>query len=388
MQTPPAPEPRAAETAAVPRSAVNSSMGSPAGSPSGSPAGSPANNPADGAGAAQANTVPPPLTPPPQPPLPSGADRQLERRAAWLMLTLLLLLGASALYLMYARGVFEPTQRLVLVADDSEGVVVGMSLTFSGFAIGRVRRIELAEEGNARIMVDVPRRDARWLRTSSVFTLSRGLVGNTAIRAYSGILTDPPLPDGAVRKVLAGDATAEIPRLVSAARDLLQNITALTAADSPLSQTLANVQATTAKLGAPGGAIGAITGNPEDAAKLRTALDRTNALLARVDGLVGRADGMVGRADAQIFGQAGLANDAKATLTTLNGLLGDARNSLKRVDGLLEEAQGVARNARVATTDLGQLRAEVEASLRKVENLVNEVNRKWPFARDTEVKLP
>jgi len=30
----------------------------------------------------------------------------------------------------------------------------------------------------------------------------------------------------------------------------------------------------------------------------------------------------------------------------------------------------------------------VETSLRKVENLVTEINRKWPFARDPEMKLP
>jgi len=34
------------------------------------------------------------------------------------------------------------------------------------------------------------------------------------------------------------------------------------------------------------------------------------------------------------------------------------------------------------------LRGEVEANLRKIESLVNEINRKWPFARDTEIKLP
>ena len=45
------------------------------------------------------------------------------------------------------------------------------------------------------------------------------------------------------------------------------------------------------------------------------------------------------------------------------------------------------RNARVATTDLGALRTEVDATVRKVEQLVDEVNRKWPFARDTELKL-
>ena len=40
------------------------------------------------------------------------------------------------------------------------------------------------------------------------------------------------------------------------------------------------------------------------------------------------------------------------------------------------------------TTDLGALRAEVESNLRKVESLVNEINRKWPFARNTELQLP
>ena len=62
-----------------------------------------------------------------------------------------------------------------------------------------MQRIELAEDGKARILIDVPSKDARWLRSSSVFTMERGLVGDTRIRAYSGVLTDPPLPDGAER---------------------------------------------------------------------------------------------------------------------------------------------------------------------------------------------
>jgi phospholipid/cholesterol/gamma-HCH transport system substrate-binding protein len=338
------------------------------------------------------------------PPVALGAapsDRQLERRAAVLLLGLALLVCAAVAYLLYARGVFEPTQRVVLLADDSEGVAVGMNLTFSGFAIGRVQRIELADDGSVRILVDVPRKDAHWLRTSSVFTLSRGLVGNTAIRAYSGILTDPALPDGAVRKVLAGDATAEIPKLVSSVRDILQNVSAITAPDAALASTLANAQTMTGKLNGPGGAMGVLMGSPQDAVKVTQALERANTALAsvdqllrRTDGVMQKADGLMGKADAQLFGQGasgpggGVVGDARAAVQQINGLLVDARGSLKKVDGLLEEAQGAARNARVATTDLGTLRAEVEASLRKVENLLNEVNRKWPLARDTEVKLP
>jgi phospholipid/cholesterol/gamma-HCH transport system substrate-binding protein len=58
------------------------------------------------------------------------------------------------------------------------------------------------------------------------------------------------------------------------------------------------------------------------------------------------------------------------------------------VDAVLVEAQGIGANVRGATTDLGALRADAEANLRKLEAMINELNRKWPFAADTEVKLP
>lgn len=322
---------------------------------------------------------------PPSSPDPPVAH--LEFKAAILLVLLVLLLVGSVLYVMYARGVFEATQRLVLVADDSEGVTVGMDMTFSGFPIGRVRRIELAEDGSARIVVDVPKKDARWLRESSVFTLVRGLVGSVAIRAYSGILSDPPLPDGAVRRVLVGDATAEIPQLVAATRDLVRNLTALSSADSPLTATLGNVQAATERLKGRHGALGLLLGNDEDARKLVAVLDRTNALLSRVDGLAARVDGMMAKADVQLFGPDGVMPETRAAIVQLAGALADARNTLKQADKLLAEAQAVATNAKLASADLGTLRAEVEASLRRLEQLVNEINRKWPFARDTELKL-
>jgi phospholipid/cholesterol/gamma-HCH transport system substrate-binding protein len=309
----------------------------------------------------------------------------LEIKAAALLLFSLLLIVGSGLYLLYARGAFEPTQTLVLTADDSEGVVVGMDMTFSGFPIGRVRRIELAETGNARIIVDVPRKDAHWLRQSSVFTLVRGIVGGTNIRAYSGMLSDDPLPDGAVRPVLRGDATAEIPQLMASARELLSNLNALTAEDAALGSSLNNVRALTERINGPRGMLGVLTGNEADARKIMATLERTNALLARLDG-------MATRADRQVFGADGtkdaLVPEVRAAVAQLNALLADTRTSLKKVDAVLVEAQAVGANAREATTDLGALRAEVESNLRKVESLVNEINRKWPFARDTEIKLP
>lgn len=321
-----------------------------------------------------ARTLPPAVEP-----LPAVAHLQLKA-AALLLFTLALIVG-SGVYLLYARGAFEPTQTLVLTANDSEGVVVGMDMTFSGFPIGRVRRIELSAEGSARILMDVPRKDAHWLRTSSIFTLVRGIVGNTTIKAYSGILTDPLLPDGAERPVLGGDALGEVPQLVAAARELLGNFNTLTAQDSALRASMANVQVLTERLKGPGGALNVLMGNEADAKKIAVTLDRTNALLARIDG-------MAAKADKQVFGQDGVLPEVRATVVQLNGLLADTRASLKKVDGVLAEAQAVGANVRAGTQDLGALRTEVEDNLAKIEGLINDLNRKWPFARDREVTLP
>lgn len=313
-------------------------------------------------------------------PRPTSSTPNLELRAALLLALFVLLVAGTVVYLLYARGAFEPTQRLVLLAEDSEGVRVGMDLTFSGFPIGRVNRVELAPDGNARILVDVPRKDAHWLRESSVFTLVRGLVGGASLKAYSGILSDPPLPGGAERRVLIGDAGAELPRLVAAARELVQNLTQLSSSDSALAGTLGNLQSVTERLRGPQGVAGVLLGNEADARRLGEVLSRTNTLLARLDAIAAHAD-------AQVLGERGVVPEARATIVQLNAMLTDARATLKKVDGVLADAQAVAGNARAATNDLNVLRGEVDATVRKVERLVDEVNRKWPFASDAQLQL-
>jgi phospholipid/cholesterol/gamma-HCH transport system substrate-binding protein len=302
-------------------------------------------------------------------PSPLKPVRHLERKAALLLLFTALLIAGSVLFLLHSRGAFEPTQQLVLVADDAEGVAVGMDMTFSGFPIGRVHKVELAEGGQVHIVIDVPTKEAHWLRSSSVFTLVRGLVGGTTIKAYTGVPQDPPLADGAKRPVLRGDATAELPQVLSNAKDVLANAAAITSQDGELRATLANLRELSERL------------KGRDADKLAAALDRANALLARLDG-------MTAKADTQVFGPDGVMKDARATVVQLNQLLADARASLKKVDAVLTDAQGISANVRGATTDLGALRAEVDANLHKIEGMIDQLNRRWPFARDTEVKLP
>lgn len=332
-------------------------------------------------------------------PMPLRTDLVVERhmriKAALLLGLLIVLVLAFAGYVLYARGTFESTQRLVLMAADSEGISVGADLSFSGFPIGRVERIELAQNGQARIEIEVPRKDARWLRAGSVFTLERGLVGGARLRAFTGNLDDAPLPDGAVREVLRGDTTDELPGLIANLNKVLENIQAMTAADSSLNTSLAGVNALVARLGERRGALSVLLGGDDEAKKVIDAIDRTNRLLTSVDALAKRLDATVlgaqrtlERADTRLFGDAGVVEETRRAVAQLAPLLSEARTALQKADATLAEAQRIGANTRAATEDLAGLRAEVEASLRKATDLIDEVNRKWPFRRDTELRLP
>ena len=324
------------------------------------------------------------------PPANTLASRRLEFRAALLLVFMGLLIGGAVLYLMWARGAFQETQKLVLTTDDSEGVSVGMDMTFSGFPIGRVSRIELGAGGIVRIMVDVPVADAHWLRQSSVFTLEKGLVGAARLRAFTGVPDDDPLPPDAERTVLRGDVSAEIPKMVADARDVLQNLNRLTAEESSLAGTLTELRRFTTRLNSEkGGLLAAVTGSDADARRVAELLDRTNQLVKNLDSVAVQVNGVIKKADQQVLGQDGLITDAQAAVRQLNALLQDARQTMGKVDATLKDVQAVTGNAREATTNLGDLRADVESSLRKIDSLITEINRKWPFApKEKEVRLP
>ena len=311
----------------------------------------------------------------------SAVPKNLQFRVG-MLLGLALVLGVGfVIYVLYARGFFEATQRLTLVAENAEGVSVGMDLTFSGFPIGRVQRLALDEEGRARIVIDVPRKDAHWLRESSIFTLERGLVGGARLRAYTGNLKDAPLADGAVRPILRGDTSEEIPRMVATLRSVLENVEQVTAAGGSLQASLANLRTLTERAGGQHGALGALLGSDQDAAKLLSTIDRANSLLASMSGLVAKTD-------QRVFAAGGVIDGTERAVGQANAILADVRESLRKADRILADAQVVSSNAKAASTDLAALRAEVDASLRKVSGLIDEINRKWPFERNTEIRLP
>ena len=293
----------------------------------------------------------------------------------------LLLAGIFIVYLLHARGFFEKTFHLQLAATSADGVAPGVPVVFSGIEIGRVTTLGLNENGGIIIRTEFLGRNAKWLKENSTFTLDKPIVGGAKIRVDSPDLKAPALPDNATMLLLTSDVSKEIPALVERVKAILANVEHLTRKDGDLNTTLANVKTVTGRMTGEYGMLEGLLGSPEKARALTDTLDKTRALITKLDG-------MAAKADQWLFAEKGVAEQTRESLAQVRLILNDAQSSLKKADAMMANAVEISANVNEGTQDLAQLRAEIDDAVRKANDLVNEINKKWPFARNPEVKLP
>ena len=286
----------------------------------------------------------------------------------------LLLAGVFMVYLLHARGFFEDTFRLQLAAASADGVAPGVPVVFSGIEIGSVTTLGLNENGGIVIHAEFLERNAKWLKENSTFTLDKPIVGGAKIRVDSPDLDAPALPDNSTMLLLTSDVSKEIPVLVERVKAILANVEHLTRKDGEINATLANVKALTGRMTGEYGMLEGLLGSPEKARAVTDALEKLRAL-------TGKLDSLAAKTDQWLYAQDGTAEQVQL-------MLGDAQSSLKKMDALMANAVEISADVKEGTQDIASLRAEIDDAVRKANALVNEINKKWPFAREPEVKLP
>jgi phospholipid/cholesterol/gamma-HCH transport system substrate-binding protein len=293
----------------------------------------------------------------------------------------LLLAGVFIVYLLHARGFFDKTFHLQLAAASADGVAPGVPVVFSGIEIGSVTALGLNENGGIIIRTEFLGRNARWLKENSSFTLDKPIVGGAKIRVDSPDLSAPSLPDNATMLLLTSDISKEIPALVERVKAILANVEHLTRKDGEINATLANVKTVTGRMTGEYGVLEGVLGSPEKARAVTDSLDKTRALVTRLDAIAAKTDQW-------LFADQGIAAQTRESLAQVRLMLNDAQSSLKKADAVMANAVDISANVKDGTQDIAQLRAEIDDAVRKASDLVNEINKKWPFARNPEVKLP
>lgn len=300
----------------------------------------------------------------------------------------LLLAGAFVVYLLHARGFFGGTFQLQFAAVSADNVAPGIPVVFSGIEIGRVTTLGLNDEGGIIIHARFLQRNAKWLKESSTFTLDKPIVGGAKIRVDTPDLNAPALPDNSTVLLLTSDISSELPALVERVKAILDNVEHLTRKDGEIHTTLANVQTVTGRMTGEYGMLESILGSPEKARAVTDSLEQTRALIIKLDGLALKMDGMASKTDTWLFAEDGVAAQTRESLAQVRLMLNDAQASLQKADAVMANAVEISADVKEGTQDIAALRAEIDDAVRKANALVNEINKKWPFKRDPEVKLP
>ena len=286
----------------------------------------------------------------------------------------LLLAGIFMVYLLHARGFFEKTYHLQLAAASADGVAPGVPVVFSGIEIGRVTSLGLNDSGGIVIRAEFLERNAKWLKENSVFTLDKPIVGGAKIRVESPNLDAPALPDNSTVLLLSSDISKEIPVLVEQVKAILDNVEHLTRKDGEINATLANIKTLTGRMTGEYGMLEGLLGSPEKARAVTDSLEKLRTLTAKLDSLAAKTDQW-------LYAQDGTAQQVQL-------MLNDAQSSLKKMDALMANAVKISADVKEGTQDIASLRAEIDDAVRKANALVDDINRKWPFAHEPEVKLP
>lgn len=293
----------------------------------------------------------------------------------------LLLAGIFVVYLLHARGFFDKIFHLQLAAVSADGVAPGVPVVFSGIEIGRVTTLGLNENGGIIIHTEFLSRNAKWLKENSSFLLDKPIVGGAKIRVDSPDLSAPALPDNATMLLLTSDISKELPALVERVQAILTNVEYLTRKDGEINATLANVKTVTGRMTGEYGILESVLGSTDKARAVTDSLDKMRALMTKLDALAAKTDQW-------LYAPGGVAEDTRKSLAQVRLMLSDAQSSLKKADAVMANAVEISANLNDGTQNITQLRTEIDDAVRKANDLINEINKKWPFAHEPEVKLP
>lgn len=299
----------------------------------------------------------------------------------YVVITTLLIL-ASIGYVAYKKGIFEPVSTYTLSSKSGEDLTEGMPVLFAGFTIGRVQTLELSESGSVLIRIRIPERHTKWIRANSTFIINKPLLGSPRIVIVTDNVKSPPLSTKEVREVVTVN---DINETIKKLQPLLERINHIAANIEQMTGNLADPQGDVNKILRSAGKITEnlaskksilemAVGNEESVASIHSSLRKVKDITEHVDTILKKTD-------SGVYGQEGL-------LPNVNGILKDLLVKLEKLNKTIDNVNKISTDAADSTMDLKLLRSEIDAAVKSIGDLASELDKKIPFKKEPEIKLP
>jgi phospholipid/cholesterol/gamma-HCH transport system substrate-binding protein len=301
--------------------------------------------------------------------------KPVEYKVGLFVIITSILIIASIVYLAYSKGFFTREYTYTLSSKTGEDLTEGMPVLLSGYKIGRIESLKLNDEGILLVKIIIPEQHVKWLRTNSIFSLYKPLIGTSKLIVTTENLNSPPLSEKSIPEiVLVNDINETIkkvqPTLVKLDK-VVTNIERITAnlADphGNVNKILSNTENLTGNLAKKNSLIEMAVGTPESAKSVDDSLKKIRDILVKTDD--------------QLYGNDG-------ALPLIRNILKDIIIKLGKLNTALDNVIKISADASDSTKDLRLLRAEIDATVISVGNLVKDIDKLLPSKKEPEIKLP
>jgi phospholipid/cholesterol/gamma-HCH transport system substrate-binding protein len=287
--------------------------------------------------------------------------KKVELKVGLFVAITTLLILSSVVYIAYSKGFFSKEHAFTISSKSGEELTEGMPVYFSGFKIGRIETLELSDQGLVLVKIRIPDQHVKWIKSSSVFSINKPLIGPSKLIVTTANLNSPALSPREIPEIVRIDNIDETIKRVQPTLEKVDKV-------------VANIERITANLAKKDSVIEMVVGDQESTRSIRESIKRTKDILAKVDTILAKTDD-------QVYGSDGV-------LLLVRKILRDFILKLEKMNTTLDNVTKISSDAADSTKDLKLLRAEIDSTVNAIGNLVNEIDKKIPFKKDPEIKFP
>lgn len=274
-------------------------------------------------------------------------DRLYKRAVGLLVVTSLLLVILVMRSYQNTERILGTSFQLSAQVNRVDGLQVDAHVTMAGLKVGKVHSIDLLPDKTARVTMSVELRYQSLVRTDSVATLAKPIIGATVVDISIGTPTLPQVNDGGSIRLLVrpdlGEVVAELPAKLERVDRALDNLVAIT------DMTRASVQRMTK---ADGPLDAALADAKTSAQNVRIASESLKAVMGDVRGLAAAGTMAAGQAqdvlrDVRSFTvRAGdMGESLQRTLANTEAISSGLRNMVPQISSTVHAAQGASEEA-------------------------------------------
>lgn len=315
--------------------------------------------------------------------------QKVELKVGFFLVVTSVLISSAIGYVAYKKGFFAKVPTFTLAAKSGEDLTEGMPVVFSGFKIGTVQTLELSDDGSVLIKIKVPERHVKWLRKDSLFIVNRPLIGAPRIVVVTNNLQSSLLSPQQVPEVTN---VSDINETIKKAQPLLDKITTiagnieiLTAnfkdPQGEVRKILAHTERLTDNLSQKKSLVEMAISDQKSVDALYAAVRQTKDITMQIEAILQKVDKMALKTDAAVYGEEG-------ALPLVNKSLKDVLTKLQNLNTTVNNINKMSNDAAASTSDMIGLREQIDATVASLNELVREIEKKLPFKKTPEIKLP